>query len=179
MALSKVGEVTGGEIVAINRAKQSCRLELDSGEFAVLPFGRLKGDNRQARFGELREGMHVRVLVLETRNADGFGKPFHIVSERLDDAVSVEEEAVETPGVEAKPDAGLVVKFPVGRRVKGPFAHVADGAVIVLLHDGVRARLPLSEMGGMKVTSLRKGVAVSASVLRVDATGVVLSRKVS
>jgi ribosomal protein S1 len=175
MALSKVGQVTGGEITVINREKNFALLELDSAEPARLPLCKCKGDDRGARFDELKVGMEIRVLVIET-NDGKFGKPFHTVSERLDEVIDVVADAP-TARASNKPDPALAAKFPVGKRVKGPFAHMADNAVVIIL-DGVRALLPLSELGSMKVASLRKGMAVTASVLRVDGTGVVLSRKV-
>lgn len=171
MALSNKGQVTGGEILVINR-DGSCTLELDSGETARLPFGKLKGD-KQARLNELREGMELRVLVIETREGK-FGKPFHTVSERLDEVIEFEDG--EAPS--AEPDTALIIKFPVGKRVKGNVSRVNGGDVIVML-DGHQARLPVSELNGMKTSSLRPGVAVKAAVLRVDSLGVVLSRKVA
>jgi len=97
------------------------------------------------------------------------------VSERLDEVVDIDEDAA--PAAAAKPDSALIHQVPCGQAGQGTLAHMADGAVVIML-DGVRARLPVSELGSMKVSSLRKGVAVQAAVLRVDGTGVVLSRKV-
>ena len=167
MALSTVGQVTGCEILF--PVKGGWKVELDSGEFGILPAGKLKRD----RNSDPRDGSELRVLVIGTREG-GDGKPFHTVSERLDEVIDVEEEGA---APSATPDSALVIKFPVGKRVKGSVAHVHGDAVIVIL-DGHRARLPVSEMNGMKTTSLRPGVAVKAAVLRVDGTGVVLSRKV-
>jgi hypothetical protein len=70
--------------------------------------------------------------------------------------------------------------FPIGRKVKGSVCHVAAGAVIVLIAaDGaqLRARLPLSELGSVNPSSLRRDVNVNATVLKVDADGLVLTKR--
>ncbi len=175
MALSKVGSVTGGEITVINRDKQFAILELDSAEPARLPFCKLKGNNRGARFDELKVGMEIRVLVIATSD-DRFGKPFHTVSERLDEVIEVEPAAAPASRQPNRPDPALVAQFPVGKKVKGKFAHMAGEAGVILL-DGVRALLPVSELGSMKVSSLKKGTSVHAVVLRIIGDDVVLSRK--
>lgn len=179
MALSSVGQVTGGEITAINRSTNTVFLELDSAECARLPLGKLKGADKLARFQALKEGMELRVLVVETRDGK-FGKPFHTVSENLDEPIEVADEDDDVPeeAHPAHPDPALVIQFPAGRTIKGKFAHMSGDCAIIVLGD-VRARLPVSELGSMKVTSLRKGVAVCARVLRVDGIGVVLTRKVA
>lgn len=174
MALSKVGSVTGGEITVINRDKQYAILELDSAEPARLPFCKLKGNNRGARFDELKVGMEIRVLVIATSD-DRFGKPFHTVSERLDEVIEVEP-ALPASRQSNRPDPALVAQFPVGKKVKGKFAHMAGEAGVILL-DGVRALLPVSELGSMKVSSLKKGTSVHAVVLNIIGDDVVLSRK--
>lgn len=166
MALSTVGQVTGCEICF--PVKGGWKVELDSGEFGILPHSKLKRDRKS----DPREHDELRVLVIGTREG-GDGKPFHTVSERLDEVIEVEEGEASS----AKPDSALIIQFPVGKRVKGAVAHINGDAVIIML-NGHRARLPVSEMNGMKTSSLRPGVAVKAAVLRVDGTGVVLSRKV-
>jgi hypothetical protein len=171
MALSIIGKIEGAEVRVINHAANCVLVTLDSGEDARLPFCKLKGD-RQARFDSLREGDEFKVLVIAT-NEGRTGKPFHTVSEHLDEVIEGIEDC--TPAPSAKPDPALVVKFPVGKSVKGQW-HLEGSNVIVLL-DGHRARLPLSEMNGLKTSSLRKGVPVSAKVMCVDGSGVLLSRK--
>ncbi|MDZ4836304.1 MAG: hypothetical protein SGJ27_21195 [Candidatus Melainabacteria bacterium] len=174
MALSKVGQITGGEIRCINHVQSSVMLELDSGETARLPFGKLKGD-KQARFDQLREGMELRVLVVETRDGRFGGQPFHIVSEHLDEVIEVEDSG-QAPC--AQPDSTLVIAFPVGKRVKGAVAQKrCDSGDVIVMLNGHRARLPVTELNGINPNSLRPGVAVKAAVLRVDGTGIVLSRK--
>ncbi len=171
MALSTIGKIEGAEVRVVNHAASCVLVTLDSGEDARLPFCKLKG-NRQARFDSLREGDEFKVLVIATSEGRT-GKPFHTVSEHLDEVIEGIEDL--TPAPSAKPDPALVLLFPVGKLVKGHWQ--LEGSNVIVLLNGHRARLPLSEMNGMKISSLRKGVAVSAKVLRVDGAGVLLSRK--
>lgn len=177
MALSKIGQVTGGEIVVINHDKGFAVLELDSAERASLCRGNCKGDDRSARFDSLEVGMELRVLVLETTD-DRFGRPFHRVTERLDTVIEAVPSDDGSRAKDAGPDPELVAKFPTGKSVKGKFLHVAGDAIVVLL-DGVRALLPLTELGTSKAGSFRKDVPVSARVLRIDGSNVVLSRRLT
>jgi len=168
MALSTVGKVEGAEVVSINDGL--IIVELDSAERGRLV---IRG---KTNVDTLKEGSELRVLVIETRDGK-FGKPFHTVTDKLDYVIDIDEDDAPA-AASAKPDSALVLKFPKGKSVKGPVAYLNGDAAIVMLGD-VRARLLYSELGTTKKDSLRKGVCVSANVLRVDGTGVVLSKKVS
>ncbi len=163
MALTQIGEITKGEIIAIDwRGRGSALLALDKGETAVLPSGNLLEE--RSGIDELVEGMELTVKVVSTR-VGRQGGAFHTVSEHIDAAVEM--------GVIP---ADQLDRLKVGVKVKGPVKRLGDDGATVQI-DGVLAILPPSEFGAMKRSSLRIGVSVSATILRVHDGIVTLTRR--
>ncbi len=164
MALTPIGAITHGEIIAIDwRGRGSVLLELDEGECAVLPLGNLSEE--RSGLDELEEGMELRVKVVSTRTRRQ-GGAFHTVTERLGDPVEM--------GL--IPESQLA-RLKVGTTVKGPVTKLGgDGATVHV--EGIQAFLPFKELGTAKRSSLRIGVSVSATILRVEDGIVTLTRRV-
>lgn len=164
MALTQIGAITKGEILSIDwRGRGSVLLWLDDGDCAVLPSGNLI--DGPTRMLELHEGMELEVKVVSTSSRRK-GGAFYVVTERLQDPVEM--------GL--IPESTLST-LKVGLRVKGPVTRLGgDGATVQV--QGIQALLPYSELGAAKRSSLRIGVSVEATIMRVEDGFVTLTRRV-
>lgn len=176
MALTNVCEIMGGEVVSRNPAKGSVWLELDSGERALLPARR-----SLSSFDDLVEGAVRTVKVIHVQDGNIPGKPFILVSEYLDDEPDIAEvdsgdEADEGSSPYAvSPDT--VVRFPVGKKVKGTVERVLSDSLVVSIDSGILAVLSFSELAGSKKTSFRRGGKLNAFVMRAAPEGIALTRR--
>lgn len=180
MALTKLGVPIGAEVVSFNHAKGVVNLDLDSGDEGYTTEHLLAGapgTERQRRFEQLKVGDILRVLPIADCGTRGVVTRFRC-SERLDHPVDMPEgfEGDEPEQPKAEPDKVLVAKFPAGMRIKGKVLNAGGSNIMVQLKDGLRGRLPIAELAGMKVTSVKSGVNISAKVKTVDGGGVVLTR---
>lgn len=175
MALTKVGETIGGEITAINRHRRKLTLILDSGAEAWLAIHHLdiEPSRQEEYFDSLEEGNELQVKVIGV--VEKFGRPnIYRVSERMDVPLEVTKSVSESESADAEPDPDLVARFPVGLKLSAPVDHIR-GTIIYIVIGDVLARLPVAELNGKKLTSLRVKVNVRFRVQCVNGVGVWLT----
>ena len=167
MALAKVGQVMGAEIISKNRAREYVNLELDTGEKALLPLAQMLGDNstqKRWRFDALQEDSEITVIVIHDRSGD---EPFFIVSELIEKVRVNTADQASTSTVQS-----LAERFPTGRSLRGKPRRTQGGFNILV--DGTTVFLPNSNLSGTKPESLKPTTDVKVFVHEVTASGKVI-----
>ncbi len=156
MAIAKVFDEMGAEVVSKNLPRGYVNLELDTGERALLPVSLMRGNSdveRRQRLARLQEESQIRVIVVEDKSGD---TPFFIVSECIER---------HRPQVEAAPTSSntdLALRFPRGRMLRGRPRRNGNGFNIAV--DGMTVFLPLSHLGTTNPASLKPNVDVKVYV---------------